>query len=58
MRTNLRVPVVNELEIIRLNIERYQRMLQIAVDDAARQAIKNMLEEFEAKLASLKPLRR
>jgi len=54
----LRVPVMNELEITRLNVERYRRMLQIEVDETARQAIKNILEEFEAKLASLKPLRR
>jgi hypothetical protein len=49
---------MNELEIIRLNVDRYRRMLQIEVDETARQAIKNILEEFEAKLASLKPLRR
>ncbi len=49
---------MNELEIIRLNVERYRRMLQIEVDETVRQAIKNILEEFETKLASLKPLRR
>jgi histone H3/H4 len=42
---------MNELEIIRLNVDRYRRMLQIEVDETARQAIKNILEEFEAKLA-------
>ena len=50
--------VMNELEITRLNVERYRRMLQIEVDETARQAIKNILEEFETKLASLKLLRR
>lgn len=49
---------MNELEIIRLNVERYRRMLQSEVDETARRAIQKILEEFEAKLASLKPLRR
>ncbi len=53
----LRVPLMNELEIIRLNVERYRRMLQIEVDEDARRAIQKILEEFEAKLPSLRPRR-
>ena len=48
---------MNEVEIIRLNVERYRRILKIEVDETIRQAIQKMLEEFEAKLASLKPSR-
>ncbi len=48
---------MNELEIIRLNVERYRRMLQIEVDEDARRAIQKILEEFEAKLPSLRPRR-
>jgi hypothetical protein len=48
---------MNEVEIIRLNVERYRRILKIEVDETIRQVIQKMLEEFEAKLASLKPPR-
>lgn len=50
-----RVFVMSEIEIIRLNIERYRRMLKIEADESMRRVIQRMLEEFEAKLASLKP---
>jgi len=46
---------MNEIEIIRLNVQRYRRMLNEEVDDAVRQVIQRMLEEFEAKLAALRP---
>ncbi len=46
---------MDELEIIRLNVARYRRMLQTEVDETARRTIQKMLEEFDAKLASLKP---
>ena len=41
---------MDEIEIIRLNIERYRRMLQVEVDESVRRTIQKMLEEFEAKL--------
>ncbi len=41
---------VNEVEIIRLNIERFRRMLQTDLDETARWPIKKMLDEFESKL--------
>ncbi len=50
-----RVFVMSEIEIIRLNVERYRRMLKIEADETMRRVIQKMLEEFEAKLASLKP---
>ena len=46
--------VLDEIEIIRLDVERYRRMLQIEVDETARQAIQKILMEFEAKLVSHK----
>jgi len=45
---------LDEIEIIRLNVERYRRMLQIEVDETARRAIQKILMEFEAKLVSHK----
>jgi hypothetical protein len=45
---------MDELEIIRLNVERYRRMLRIEVDETVQRAIQQLLEEFEAKLSSLK----
>jgi hypothetical protein len=36
--------------IIRLNIERYQRLLQMETDETVRQRITAMLAEEEAKL--------
>ena len=38
--------------VIRLNIERYRRMLQAEVDEVARRTIQKMLDEFETKLSS------
>jgi hypothetical protein len=46
---------MNEVEIIRLNIERYQRLLQSELDETARRTIQRMLDEFEAKLSLVSP---
>jgi len=46
---------MDEIEITRLNIARYRRLLQTEVDEAIRRVIQKMLAEFEVKLASLKP---
>ncbi len=43
---------MNEIEVIRLNIERYRRMLQTDLDDTTRRAVQKMLDEFERRLAS------
>ena len=43
--------IINEVEIIRLNIERYRRMLQTKLDENARRDIQKMLDEFETKLS-------
>jgi len=48
---------MDEVEIIRLNVARYRRMLETEADETMRQLIQRMLEEFEAKLVSLKPRR-
>ena len=48
---------MNEVEILRLNVERYRRLLKIEADETIRRTIQKMLEEFETKLASLKPPR-
>lgn len=40
---------INEVEIIRLNIERYRRMLQTDLDDATRRTVQRMLDEFEGQ---------
>jgi hypothetical protein len=45
---------MDEVEIIRLNVERYRRMLQTEADEAARQAVQKLLKEFEAKLSSVR----
>ncbi len=42
---------MKDIEIIRLNIERYRQMLQGELDSATRRAIETMLREFEAKLS-------
>jgi hypothetical protein len=42
---------MNEAELIRLNIERYRRMLQTELDETARRTIQRMVGEFEAKLS-------
>ena len=52
-----RVAAMDELEIVRLNVERYRRMLQTESDKTARLAIQKMLEEFETKFALLKQRR-
>ncbi len=46
---------MDDLEIIRLNVERYRRLLHTEADETARRAIQKMLKEFEAKLSSVKP---
>jgi hypothetical protein len=38
--------------IIRLNIERFQQMLETEQDQSARRAIEHMIREFEAMLSS------
>jgi len=45
---------VDEVEIIRLNIERFRRMLEADLDETSRRAVKKMLDEFEAKLPAPK----
>ena len=47
-------PGVEELEIIRLNIERYRRLLQTDLNEGTRRAIQAMLAEFERKLVPRK----
>lgn len=42
---------MEEKEIIRLNIERYRRLLQTVLDERARWVIQAMLAECELKLA-------
>jgi hypothetical protein len=37
-------------EIIRLNVERYRRMLRTDLDEITRRTIQGLLGEFEAKL--------
>jgi hypothetical protein len=41
---------MDEAEIIRLNIERYRRMLRSEQDESVRRAIQKMLDEFETRL--------
>lgn len=41
---------MDEGEIIRLNIQRFRRMLQEPVDEATRKTIESMLLELEAKI--------
>lgn len=41
---------MDEVEIIRLNIERFRRMLQTDLEETARRAIEKILDEFESKL--------
>ncbi len=47
---------MNEVEIIRLNVERFRHMLQTEADENARRAIRQILKEIEAKLSSARPL--
>ncbi|MGD0023514.1 MAG: hypothetical protein ABSC37_02650 [Xanthobacteraceae bacterium] len=46
---------MNEVDIIRLNVERFRRMLQTEADESARRAIQQILKEFEAELFSARP---
>jgi hypothetical protein len=46
---------MDDVEIIRLNVERYRRLLHTEVDETVRVAIQKMLKEFEAKLSSARP---
>ena len=46
---------MNEVEIIRLNVERFRSMLQTEADESARRTIQQILKEFEAKLSSARP---
>jgi hypothetical protein len=46
---------MNEAEIIGLNVERFRRMLRSEAEKSARQAIQQLLKEFEAKLLSARP---
>ena len=41
---------MEENAIIRLNIERYRRLLQTELNEGTRRAIQAMLDEFERKL--------
>jgi hypothetical protein len=41
---------MEEVEIIRLNVERYRRLLQTDLDEQTRRAAQAMLAEFERKL--------
>jgi hypothetical protein len=43
---------MDERDIIRLNIERFRRMLQEQIDESTRRTIESVLLEFEAKLKS------
>ena len=42
---------MEEVEIIRLNVERYRRLLRTNLDEQTRRAVQAMLAEFECKLA-------
>jgi hypothetical protein len=42
--------LTDEVEIIRLNIERFRGMLRTELDESTQRAVRSMLEEFEAKL--------
>lgn len=41
---------MDEVEIIRLNIERFRHMLETELDQSTRRVIKKILDEFESKL--------
>jgi len=43
---------MNEVEIIRSNIERYRRMLQTDLEQTTRSTVQKLLGEFEAMLSS------
>lgn len=42
--------LVEEMEIIRLNIARFKRMLETETSDASRQTIEGLIREFERML--------
>ena len=41
---------MNEIEVVRLNIERFRRMLETELDATVRQTIQKMLDEFQDEL--------
>ena len=41
---------MNEIEIVRLNVERYRRMLQSELDETVRRTVEALLAESEAAL--------
>ncbi len=41
---------MNTSAIIRLNIERFQQMIQTESDESTRRAIENIIQEFETML--------
>jgi hypothetical protein len=41
-----------EIEIIRLSMERFRRMLQTETNESARRTIESMIREFEGMLSS------
>ena len=43
---------MDEVEIIRLNIERFRRMLETDLDETSRRAVKKMLDEFESEFSA------
>ncbi len=45
---------MNEIEVVRLNIERFRRMLETESDATVRQTIQKMLDEFQDRLTSLR----
>ncbi len=46
------IPIMDDADILRLNVERFRRMLQTETDETMRQSVQKILEEFEVKLAS------
>jgi len=43
---------MREDDIVRLNVERYRRLLRSETDESVRDSIKRMLDEFETKLSA------
>lgn len=43
---------MTEADIIRLNIERFQRMLKTETNESTRRTIESMLRKFEGMLSS------
>jgi hypothetical protein len=44
--------IMMETDIIRLNIERFQRMLETEFNESTRRTIESMIREFEGMLSS------